>query len=142
MLSTGGDFLLYAFAEILNPIRSADNIFRACSAVKFRDGLRISAETRVEASKPRAVRMSTSRRRPTEAGPKPSPNDDQLLKEKIHDLQEALEEKDRSLEQSTQVEELRDALDREKNRNRELTIKKEVAWMVVDSLAKGAASMA
>ena len=78
MLSTGGDFLLYAFVEILNPIRSADNIFRACSAVKFRDGLRISAETRVEASKPRAVRMSTCR--PTEAEPKPSANDNQLLK--------------------------------------------------------------
>ena len=56
------------------------------SGIKLRDGLRIRAKRRVEV-KLGAVSLST--RRPMEARPKPSANDDQLvLKEKIHDLQE------------------------------------------------------
>ena len=121
--------------EILYPRRSADKILQAGTGVKLRDDLRIRAETRVEASKPRAVPWKRDQSLPA--------NDARLRKDKIHDLQEALiKEKDCSLGLATQIEELRDALDKERHRIRELTIKKEVALMVVDSVAKGAASMA
>ena len=63
-----------------------DSFHPLTSGIKLRDGIRIKVKRRVEV-KLGAVSLST--RRPMEAGPKPSANDDQLvLKEKIHDLQE------------------------------------------------------
>ena len=46
MLSRGGDFLSYAFVEIINPRRSANDIVRAYCGVHLSEDLRIRAETR------------------------------------------------------------------------------------------------